>query len=110
SYCQFSPLSRSSPSIYSLPLHDALPISSFLCWSVKPMERYLFGRFGDSGPVGFRVVFGAAHRCFLAHLAGDGEPDVDRHEHAARSEEHTSELQSRENLVCRLLREKKKRI
>src|SRR5690606_41830665 len=29
--------------------------------------------------------------------------------HAARSEEHTSELQSRENLVCRLLLEKKKR-
>src|SRR5207302_9106130 len=27
---------------------------------------------------------------------------------AIRSEEHTSELQSRENLVCRLLREKKK--
>src|SRR5690606_39379375 len=29
---------------------------------------------------------------------------------ASRSEEHTSELQSRENLVCRLLLEKKKRI
>src|SRR5690606_14864050 len=29
-------------------------------------------------------------------------------EHALRSEEHTSELQSRENLVCRLLLEKKK--
>src|SRR5690606_24291845 len=29
---------------------------------------------------------------------------------AHRSEEHTSELQSRENLVCRLLLEKKKRI
>ena len=28
--------------------------------------------------------------------------------HAARSEEHTSELQSRTNLVCRLLLEKKK--
>src|SRR5436309_4506545 len=28
---------------------------------------------------------------------------------ARRSEEHTSELQSRENLVCRLLLEKKKR-
>src|SRR5690606_41503212 len=28
-------------------------------------------------------------------------------EHANRSEEHTSELQSRENLVCRLLLEKK---
>src|SRR5690606_41005181 len=33
--------------------------------------------------------------------AWDGRP--------ARSEEHTSELQSRENLVCRLLLEKKKR-
>src|SRR5690606_39729370 len=31
-----------------------------------------------------------------------------RRKHAARSEEHTSELQSRENLVCRLLLEKKK--
>src|SRR5690606_41804876 len=33
------------------------------------------------------------------------------HAHAfvVRSEEHTSELQSRENLVCRLLLEKKKR-
>src|SRR5690606_40393939 len=30
-------------------------------------------------------------------------------EHLGRSEEHTSELQSRENLVCRLLLEKKKR-
>src|SRR5690606_40871355 len=29
---------------------------------------------------------------------------------AGRSEEHTSELQSRENLVCRLLLEKKKKI
>src|SRR5690606_39344361 len=29
---------------------------------------------------------------------------------AARSEEHTSELQSRENLVCRLLLEKKKKL
>src|SRR5690606_41994364 len=29
---------------------------------------------------------------------------------AARSEEHTSELQSRENLVCRLLLEKKKKM
>src|SRR5690606_41543803 len=29
------------------------------------------------------------------------------HMHAVRSEEHTSELQSRENLVCRLLLEKK---
>src|SRR5690606_42087958 len=30
-------------------------------------------------------------------------------QHVTRSEEHTSELQSRENLVCRLLLEKKKK-
>src|SRR5690606_24129860 len=33
-----------------------------------------------------------------------------RHEYVMRSEEHTSELQSRENLVCRLLLEKKDNI
>src|SRR5690606_41429661 len=37
---------------------------------------------------------------------GMDEPDYDPNE--IRSEEHTSELQSRENLVCRLLLEKKK--
>src|SRR5690606_42003273 len=35
-------------------------------------------------------------------------PRQRRHVDAMRSEEHTSELQSRENLVCRLLLEKKK--
>src|SRR3712207_6926993 len=35
-------------------------------------------------------------------------PIVRRHRHAMRSEEHTSELQSRQYLVCRLLLEKKK--
>src|SRR5258707_7454345 len=34
--------------------------------------------------------------------------DVHRDEHEPRSEEHTSELQSRQYLVCRLLLEKKK--
>src|SRR2546422_2256509 len=40
-------------------------------------------------------------------LAEDPAPQV-RHLHALRSEEHTSELQSRLHLVCRLLLEKKK--
>src|SRR5215475_8656828 len=35
-------------------------------------------------------------------------PRSGRRRRPARSEEHTSELQSRENLVCRLLLEKKK--
>src|SRR5690606_42107926 len=38
--------------------------------------------------------------------AGDGQRR-DPHQVERRSEEHTSELQSRENLVCRLLLEKK---
>src|SRR2546427_5444079 len=33
----------------------------------------------------------------------------DAHAHLTRSEEHTSELQSQSNLVCRLLLEKKKK-
>src|SRR3712207_8235523 len=41
------------------------------------------------------------------HLGGVRQP-VDVHEGGARSEEHTSELQSRQYLVCRLLLEKKK--
>src|SRR5690606_24167011 len=39
---------------------------------------------------------------------GLGASDADRLARVERSEEHTSELQSRENLVCGLLREKKK--
>src|SRR6266480_7102599 len=38
------------------------------------------------------------------------EPCCGGQEHFARSEEHTSELQSHVNLVCRLLLEKKKKI
>src|SRR5690606_41385473 len=41
--------------------------------------------------------------------AGSGNRELGRLDHP-RSEEHTSELQSRENLVCRLLLEKKKSI
>src|SRR5436309_8330879 len=59
--------------IYTLSLHDALPIS---LRSPRPLPRH--------SPDKYRVV------------------------PAVRSEEHTSELQSRENLVCRLLLEKKK--
>src|SRR2546430_11481683 len=41
-------------------------------------------------------------------LLGQEEPSVADHP-AERSEEHTSELQSQSNLVCRLLLEKKKK-
>src|SRR5690606_39726593 len=43
-------------------------------------------------------------------LHWDGGPrEREQYSYADRSEEHTSELQSRENLVCRLLLEKKKK-
>src|SRR5256885_11907466 len=68
--------------IYTLSLHDALPI------------------YGE-----------AAHHCQRRHEVhrrhGVGAPDGD--DDPRRSEEHTSELQSPCNLVCRLLLEKKKK-
>src|SRR3712207_7490138 len=42
------------------------------------------------------------------HVAEDVEPEVELDCRQARSEEHTSELQSRQYLVCRLLLEKKR--
>src|SRR5437016_9378706 len=51
----------------------------------------------------------AVHRLEARVLvAGRARGDVLRYQHRARSEEHTSELQSLTNLVCRLLLEKKK--
>src|SRR5690606_15261858 len=65
-------------------------------------------------------VAGGADRARLrAHLVGQVAEVLRRDRgavgpggvlpHGVRSEEHTSELQSRENLVCRLLLEKKKK-
>src|SRR3712207_7938376 len=45
----------------------------------------------------------------LVELAGDLDRALGVHGHLGRSEEHTSELQSRQYLVCRLLLEKKKK-
>src|SRR2546430_12960514 len=61
-----------------------------------------------SGPLVFRVlsrVFGLLTR-ELSRVHGHSFRNVDV---SPRSEEHTSELQSQSNLVCRLLLEKKKR-
>src|SRR3712207_6981313 len=87
--------------IYTLSLHDALPI-----------YRYADGR-GRQGlpyvpaplPDGSHSPPGGWHRVLVKlsgeALAGGGALGV-------RSEEHTSELQSRQYLVCRLLLDKKK--
>src|SRR5260370_17285126 len=58
---------------------------------------------------------GAGKSTLLRVLSGDHTPDdggleIDGKPESTRSEEHTSELQSHLNLVCRLLLEKKKKI
>src|SRR5438445_7269358 len=70
-------IDTSTAEIYTLSLHDALPISQI-------SKRCLLLLFLQPRPQ-------------LAHAVA-----------ADRSEEHTSELQSRQYLVCRLLLEKKK--
>src|SRR3712207_9550032 len=79
--------------IYTLSLHDALPICPRVCLLADLLPEQ------------------------LGVVPDHGERDDHRHDHEAhdrvvehreRSEEHTSELQSRQYLVCRLLLEKKK--
>src|SRR5437868_11505134 len=65
------------------------------------------GKWGDveGVAVGYRISRGDVGRWLFEEVIGqDGGEWVGR-----RSEEHTSELQSRFDLVCRLLLEKKKR-
>src|SRR2546427_2590050 len=63
-------------------------------------------------PVGERLVYGARYGPFsvgTATMQVAGIDTIRGVETVHRSEEHTSELQSQSNLVCRLLLEKKKR-
>src|SRR5688572_32717346 len=59
-----------------------------------------------------RLGRASAPRCARRNPVGDSAaslPDMARRRKRGRSEEHTSELQSQSNLVCRLLLEKKKK-
>src|SRR3712207_7326960 len=69
--------------IYTLSLHDALPIWWASIWAGVQYSQRAFGR--------------------------DMTSPSSSISSAMRSEEHTSELQSRQYLVCRLLLEKKKK-
>src|SRR5207247_11464246 len=77
--------------IYTLSLHDALPISG------PPLG----GCGSATGP-------GGLNHCSSSLRAPNG-PRLSCGALKKRSEEHTSELQSRVDLVCRLLLEKKKK-
>src|SRR2546427_7100800 len=84
--------------IYTLSLHDALPISS---WSPP--------RSAASSSTTSRRPPGAIGRCRAPPSSRRTIPRCCSRTLGWRSEEHTSELQSQSNLVCRLLLEKKKK-
>src|SRR3712207_7837867 len=86
--------------IYTLSLHDALPIlpDGSLGTFTRQNLDMVTGVVALDEEAGDLAVF----------VAGPDHRDV--REGGVRSEEHTSELQSRQYLVCRLLLEKKKRI
>src|SRR5690606_39824809 len=94
--------------IYTLSLHDALPIferipcifpsffMNFYQFSITINNNIISIQFGYDPYLTIKEPF--MNIIFQKHYLSS----------QFRSEEHTSELQSRENLVCRLLLEKKK--
>src|SRR5207253_7945619 len=98
----------SPPQSYTLSLHDALPI----CMNVHELRDVITARFGAAGDADALnvtlVSFGyrngiPANSDLVLDVRFLPNPYF-----VERSEEHTSELQSRGHLVCRLLLEKKK--
>src|SRR5205807_9675412 len=91
--------------IYTLSLHDALPISRLLRWRCQSPPAH------QAPPPGRSRSQAACPT--TAPSDGRSRPRADsgsrRSSETSRSEEHTSELQSPCNLVCRLLLEKKNR-
>src|SRR5947207_12577217 len=84
--------------IYTLSLHDALPIweTSIACDGITRLARSGLNR---------REQFSKRMQALAgsSRVLADLELDIC----SVRSEEHTSELQSHSDLVCRLLLEKK---
>src|SRR3712207_8875599 len=98
-YCVFFFNDTATTEIYTLSLHDALPILTDGGVASPVQTRCLFRKFLPSLFAGQGRRLGASskeiYRCHACLL---------------RSEEHTSELQSRQYLVCRLLLEKKQKL
>src|SRR5205809_5184400 len=93
SVLSFFSVNASAPTrIYTLSLHDALPISAMPCLSsrINHGEEVTTDKLGMIGQAELYIKELTAVR------------------NLRRSEEHTSELQSRLHIVCRLLLEKKK--
>src|SRR5690606_41959969 len=100
--CTFMLFSNDTPptKIYTLSLHDALPI--FDLAKRRDVDELLDVADPVHAIEEVALRWGERHRADGRAIDGEHGPDA-----VLRSEEHTSELQSRENLVCRLLLEKK---
>src|SRR2546430_7968304 len=92
-YCLFFFNDTATTEIYTLSLHDALPISRA---ETVPRRRG-----------GVELDLSLSHLVVAVFDATC--PSLRDTLKSCRSEEHTSELQSQSNLVCRLLLEKKKK-
>src|SRR3712207_7348764 len=85
--------------IYTLSLHDALPISH----SPRPIAS-------PSRIVAVTTTASVREPRAIVNAPAMGKRSTETSRLRDRSEEHTSELQSRQYLVCRLLLEKKKKL
>src|SRR2546430_17737396 len=84
--------------IYTLSLHDALPI--------LPLVKRRTITYGNSAQADLEISETACERASSSFRLRFRDADLGRKLlEARRSEEHTSELQSQSNLVCRLLLE-----
>src|SRR3712207_9365203 len=85
--------------IYTLSLHDALPISAVQ--ELHPLRDVRVRRLDHE-------VVVVVHQAVGVHAPAAPCRRDEQEAEKDRSEEHTSELQSRQYLVCRLLLEKTK--
>src|SRR5690606_40216688 len=92
---------------YPLSLHDALPI----CWRFGKCPKGMSAAVTGEVVILLVNVLVVIHTCYGLKICAAILPIPVKavNESGIRSEEHTSELQSRENIVCRLLLEKKKK-
>src|SRR5207253_6343326 len=109
-YLTFLLMAFAASAIYTLSLHDALPISLH---DIREIVEKKLTQMLNNNPA--RMDYYRRYQEIIADYNREKDRTTVEQTFAAlvalveRSEEHTSELQSRGHLVCRLLLEKKKR-
>src|SRR5688572_31412960 len=104
--CSFFFNDTATTEIYTLSLHDALPIFLFICSSSLEAHAQAQSQYDKGTPPQLRAGV-SSMGSYLSTDLGTVNLSNGSLNFNIRSEEHTSELQSQSNLVCRLLLEKK---